>query len=172
MDQWEAALLIGAVLTAVVSISDHRALLWIALGAADFALTTTYARHAAPWMPAAFVTGIADASVTFLIIAIARTRWERALGYIFQGMVLVSFVRLAGLLESHFAYVVTLELANWAALFVIGGTAIVRRVDALLARSARGGRLARSFRALGAMAFAPRQDWAPFWSPASARRRG
>ncbi len=169
MDQWELALLIGAGLTAVISISDRRALLWLALGAADFAITTTYARHAIPLMPAAFVTGMIDSSVALLLITFAQRRWERALGYIFQGMVLVSFVRLTGLLADHFVYVVTLELANWAALLVIGGSAIARLVDAFLARSARGGTFARGFHRLGAMARGPRQG-APFWSPASARR--
>jgi hypothetical protein len=170
LDQWELALLIGAAVVAAVSISDYRALLWIALGVADFALTTTYARHALPWMPAAFVTGVMDAAVAFLIITYAQRRWERALGYVFEFMVLVSFTSLTGILHDHFVYVISLELANWAALLVILSGSVARQANGLLARSDSFTRFARNLHWFGDMALSRRTD-APFWSPASVRRR-
>ena len=138
----------------------------------DFAITGIYARHAVPFFPSPLITGLADAVVAGLLITFARVRWERGLGYIFQFMVMVSFVRITGLLNDHFVYVVTLELANWAALLVVGSNSVLRLANAFLARGSRGGRFARSFRRLGAMALNPREDDPPFWSPASARRRG
>lgn len=164
MDPFELALLIGAAITAAVSISDRRALLWIAIGAANFAITTTWARQGHPPPPTAFVTGVFDAGMCLLIITFGRHRWERALGFVVQFMVLVSFARVAGMLNDRFLYVVTLELANWAALFVIGGTHIARRIDESLGRMGLGSPARRAVRYVAARAFAERTS-RPFWAP-------
>lgn len=165
MDPFELALLVGAIITALVSISDRRALIWIAIGAANFAITTTYARYASPPPPTAFVNGVADAATCLLIITFGRAKWERALGFVFQFMVLVSFARVAGLLADRFFYVVTLELLNWAALFLIGGTHVARLADEWLARSALGSPARRAVHRFAARAFSRRASRPPFWAP-------
>jgi len=165
LDQWELALLVGAAVVAAVSRFDHRALLWVALGTVEFALTTIYARHSVPWLPSAFVSGIADAGVAFALITFAQRRWEGALGYVFEFMMMVSFIRLMGLLPDHYVYAVALEALNWVALLLVGGAALLRRVDGYLARSGRRNRVARGVRSLGAVAFGPAEG-APFWAPA------
>jgi uncharacterized membrane protein YoaK (UPF0700 family) len=164
MDAWEAALLIGAIVTATVSYKDRRALMWIAIGAGNFAITTTWARVGNPPPPTAFVTGCFDAFTALAIITFGRAKWERALGYVFQFMVLVSIGRVAGLLPDRYLYVVILELANWAALFLIGGTHVAALADEWMGRSDVGNSARRAVHRFASLAFQTRRRF-PFWSP-------
>lgn len=120
MDSFQFALLIGAALTALISIRQPRALLWIATGATSFIVSTGYARLNLFYPEA--ITALCDASVCFLLYFVARARWERYLFLLFQGSVLVSTAYLAGIIGPHSAYIAALEGLNWLALLVIGGT--------------------------------------------------
>lgn len=127
MNEFQAALAIGAVITALISHRTPRALLWIAVGACSFILSTWYARMDLPY-PAA-MTALFDASVCFLLYFVAKTRWEMYLFLLFQGSVLVSTMYLAGIIGPHWAYIAFLEGINWLALGVIGGTSALSWVD-------------------------------------------
>lgn len=121
MNEFQIALLIGAALTALISISQARALLWISVGVASFVISTWYARQSLPYPEA--ITALCDASICFMLYFLARERWEIYLFVLFQGSVLVSTAYLAGVIGPHWAYIAALEGINWLALCVIGGTA-------------------------------------------------
>lgn len=130
MSEFQLALLIGAIITAAISKRLPRAHLWILAGAASFVASTAWARYGMPYPPA--FTLAADSAVCLLIYFFGKERWEDKTYTIFQLSVLVSLVYLAGPIEiggvvitmSHWLYVVMLEICNWAALAVIGGTAL------------------------------------------------
>lgn len=131
MNGWQIALLIGATIVAYLSARLPRAQLWILAGAASFFFSTAWARYGLPFPPA--FTLACDASVCLMIYFFGREKWEIWLYRIFQASVLASLVYLAGPLEffgrsmimDHYVYVTVLELLNWTALFVIGGTSVM-----------------------------------------------
>lgn len=129
MDIFQAALLCGAIVALALNYREPRAWCWILLGAADFIFTDLYQTHSWWWLPHPFVTGITDATVAVCLSLFGVNRWERFVRYAFMLSVLVSISRLAGWIETRYAYVVGLELCNWLALFVISGTGITRLVD-------------------------------------------
>ena len=120
MSEFQVALLIGAVITALISFRTPRAVIWIGAGAASFVFSTAYARVGWGYPPA--FTAVLDASICFAIYFSAKTRWEMYLFLLFQGSVLVSTMYLAGIIGPHWAYIAFLEGINWLALGVIGGT--------------------------------------------------
>lgn len=126
MDAFQIALALGAFLVILVSLKDNRALLWVTVGVASFVVSTAYYRSGGPYPTA--ITALCDASVCLAIYRYWRERWEFYLFILFQGSVLVSLAYLAGLIGPHWAYVAVLEVINWAALVVIGGTRIVRLI--------------------------------------------
>lgn len=138
MDMFHGALLTGAILTAVLCRKDRRALGWIAAGAANFVVTAAYQDAGLPHH-AAF-TGFMDAAVCFGIYYFATQQWEMLLWRVFQGSVLLSILHMVGVIKSHTDYVIALEVCNWLALGVIGGTKTLQLVDRNLGweRSYRG----------------------------------
>ncbi len=122
MSVFQIALLIGALVTAVLSWHLQRALLWIFAGAASFVLSTAYARYGLPY-PAAF-TAACDVAVCLLVYFFANLKWEMGIGYLFQGSVLLSIGHLIGVIEPHRSYVMGLEGVNWLALLFINTTVV------------------------------------------------
>lgn len=145
MDIYQTALLIGACIAALLNINQPRALVWIGVGAADFALTDLYYFHQIPWLPHPFVTGVADATVVIALATYGLHRWERLVRYAFIGMVGVSAAYLWGIIHDRTTYAEWLEVANWLALLFIGGTGMLRLLDGFLveqgSRSGAGGGL-------------------------------
>lgn len=151
MNQYQIALVVGAVLVSLATLhSSPRAVLWVALGAMSFAASTLIWRYFGTgdtWP--AFFAGLLDAAVAVSIIAFHKRQWERYLIYIFQGMILVNFAYLVRLIGPHSAYVIALEILNWAALALIGGKTIIGWIsNALGARGHPMGYLNRIVRAL------------------------
>lgn len=136
MNEFQLLLLIGAVVVASLTVRLPRAHYWLLAGGASFVFSTAWARYALPYPPA--FTLSCDAAVCLLIYFFGRERWEEHVYKIFQLSVLISLVYLAGPIEigsimitmNHWFYIVLLELCNWAALAVIGGTAIMDRIGA------------------------------------------
>lgn len=127
MNQFQLYLVIGALVATVISLNVPRAWIWILSGAASFAASTAYSRYGMPY-PSAF--GIAcDSFVVLAIFHFSKLNYELVLWRIFQSMILINILYLAGLIGPKWAYVVALEVMNWAALLVISGTAISKRVD-------------------------------------------
>lgn len=138
MDIFQNALLLGALGAALLCRKDRRALAWIAVGVGNFVLTSFYEAKGMPWHPA--FTGFVDASVCLAIYFFGRFRWEMRLWNVMQLSVLVSILRMVGVIDTHYAYVVALEVCNWLAILVIGGTRALQLVDRYLGweRSYRG----------------------------------
>lgn len=138
MDIFQGALLVGAIGTAALCRKDKRALGWIAAGAANFVITAAYEAYGLPYHPA--FTGFADASLCLAIYFVGRYRWEMRLWNVLQLSVMVSILRMLGVIQSHYDYIVALEVCNWMALGVIGGTRALQLVDRNLGweRSYRG----------------------------------
>lgn len=130
MDQFQTALLIGAIVVAAVNFKQPRALAWIAVGALNFILTDLYFYHAIPWLPHPFVTGVADAFLVILLATFGVHRWERFVRYAFALSVLLSMAYLLGWIPDRTSYAIGLEGCNWLALLIMFGTGVLRLADA------------------------------------------
>ncbi|OVE94433.1 hypothetical protein B7W85_12850 [Allorhizobium ampelinum] len=123
MNNFQAALALGAGAALIVSLHIPRAWLWIALGVASFVLSTAYARAGLPF-PEAFAIAC-DMVVVLFIYHLGKEKWEMRLWRIFQTMILLNLLYLWGVIGPHSAYIIVLEILNWIALIVIVGTAAV-----------------------------------------------
>jgi len=128
MNEFQLALVIGAAITALISSRLPRAWLWIALGAASFALSTAYARFGLPHAPA-FVLSC-DAAICLFIYFCGKEVWEERIYNIYQLSVLISLLHMSNFIGEHWLWVVILEGLNWSALLLISGTAILDRIKA------------------------------------------
>lgn len=125
----QLAILAWAIGTALVSYRLPHAVLWICLAGADAVACDLY-RSAELAYPAAFALA-SDALLCLAIHWLARERWELRLFNIYQLSVLISVLRLPSMIAPEYAYDMLQELCNWAALFLIAGTA---RLEGLGAR--------------------------------------
>lgn len=123
MNVFQIAMLIGAVVAALVSYKLPHALMWISLGAVVAIACDVFYAYNLPY-PAAF-TLACDALMCLTIHWFAREKWETGLFLIFQLSVLISLLKLASVIDGEDTYRLALELVNWAALFMIAGTAIL-----------------------------------------------
>jgi len=130
MNQYEVALLIMALVTAFVARGLPRAWLWISVGALSFVVSATWWRLHLPYHPAA--TLVCDALVCLTIYSLAREEFEIWLFNLFRLSVLVSLLKLFGVIQENLIYAAALECVNFAALLLLGGTGI-------LAGTANGG---------------------------------
>lgn len=147
MNEYHAALLIGAIVAAALSWREPRGVAWIVAGAASFIATAGYEAAGYAYHP--IITGFVDAGVWVLVYLFAAFRWEMWLYRIFQTSVLISLLRATGWIDSHTAYVVALEACNWVAIVVVGGTAAWGWIDARVgAHRAAPGRLRRAVASL------------------------
>lgn len=132
MSEYQTALVIGALITAIIAFRLPRAWRWIAAGAISFVLSTVYYRYdLSPllWgLPYPAFTLVCDAAVCLSVYAWARERWEEKIYHIFQLSVLISLLYMSNVIADHWLYIVSLELLNWAALLTIGGTALLDRI--------------------------------------------
>lgn len=144
MTPWTISLLVGALIAAALSYNSRVALLWIIAGATDFTLTYLYASHPLPWLPHAFITGAADASLIVgmglltLALGAQRQEWEVWVRRCFMLSVLCSMAYLFHWIPDQTTYAIALEGCNWAALLIIGGHGILRLADEGLARGMVG----------------------------------
>lgn len=128
MNEFQIAILVGAIVTALISARLPHALLWILLGGTVAVACDFYYSYDLPY-PAAF-TLACDALLCLSIHWMAKERWELRIFNIYQFSVLISLFRLPGVIASEYAWVTMLELCNWAALLFITGTAILGKVGA------------------------------------------
>jgi len=130
MNEFQIALLIGAVAASLLSMQLPRAQLWVLTMTAAFVFPTIWQRADLPFHPA-FTLGC-DAGVCLAIYFFGREKWEVGLYRIFQASVLTSLLFLAGPIEvfgtvflmGNYVYVAMLEFWNWLALLVIGGVGL------------------------------------------------
>lgn len=132
MNEFQAALLVGAAFVALVSWRLDRSLLWIAVGALSFVASTAWSRFGLP-MPPLF-TALCDAAVCFAIYVWAKQAWELLLCQLFRASVLISVVFVGFTIATKSGpsptYVALLEAVNWIALLLILGTAAMQRINA------------------------------------------
>jgi len=126
MNQFQAALMIGAIVALLLSTNLPRSWLWILAGAGSFGASTLYSRLGLPY-PSAFSVAC-DSAVVLAIYHFAKEKYELVLWRVFQAMILVNILYLAGWIGPHWAYIIALEIMNWAALLFITGTAITERI--------------------------------------------
>lgn len=123
MNEFQLALTIGALVTAAISRRLPHAWLWISGGALSFIVSTAYGRYGLPYSPA--FTLACDAALCLAVYHKAVEAWELHFYNVFRASCLISLLYLFGFIGSHWTFVVALELCNWAALLLIGGTAIL-----------------------------------------------
>ena len=113
-----------ALFVTAVSWNVPRARLWIVLGALSFIVSSVWWDIGLPY--GAWAGGLTDLAICLIITETARDRWELWFSYTFGLMMLVDALNLMGLVPSHFIFAVTLELLNWAALFIVFITALLQ----------------------------------------------
>lgn len=136
MSVFEQLLLCGLTIAALLNWGNWRAWAWLAAGAASYIVSSLYFNAELPLHP--FFTALCDAAVCMLIYQFGRVRWELPLFAVFQFSVLVSFTALLRLPDAY-QYALLLELANWAALLIIGGVGTVRLTDVVMGKLGGGG---------------------------------
>lgn len=122
MSDPQIALVIGAIITALISWHLPRARIWLLAGAASFIASTAYARFGLPHSPA--FTLSCDAAVCLLVYALASEEWHLRIFDIFRLSTLVTLLHMFGVIETHYLWIVSLELLNWAAMLLMVGTGI------------------------------------------------
>lgn len=131
MSIYQIGILVACGLTALVSWGNLRALGWIAALVICHAVSVAYWHTGLPY--AELTAALCDAAVCLLIYAHGRYRWEMAVWRMFQVMVAVNGMYLAGNLGifyrvDHDVYSSLLEAVNILILLTIGGVAILQRV--------------------------------------------
>jgi hypothetical protein len=116
---------------ALAALAMARALVWLALGAGVFVASSVYWRMGGPHPE--LLAGALDAGVCLAIYFYGRQRWEMWVWRLFQVMLLVNMMHLAGSIGifydiSRTAYAITLEVMNWLVILLIAGTGILQRV--------------------------------------------
>lgn len=127
----EGTMLVGYTVGALVAFGQWRAMIWLAVGAVVFIASSLYWRAGLPH-PELFA-GCLDAAVCLGIYFGGRQRWEMWVWRLFQVMLLLNIMRLAGTLGifhnvDHIAYAIMLEAMNWLVIIVAGGTAGLQRI--------------------------------------------
>lgn len=138
MDIWQVFLVYGAFIAWFLSENKIRSFFWIAVGASAFVMTTAWNRFDLP--EAYFFAGVVDTFVCLLLYFIACYKWEMIIFKLFKFSIIISlfmvmlstttvssYVESLGILSLasiHTTYIICLEVINWAALFVIGGTGV------------------------------------------------
>lgn len=137
MNIFQISMLLGAAITALISIKLPHAFMWICLAGANAVVCDLFYAYDLPY-PAAF-TLACDCLLCLSIHWLAEERWEIGLYVIFAVSVSISLLHMWVLADAYL-YRMLLEICNWAALLLISGTAIVGRVgssDHFLHRSRR-----------------------------------
>lgn len=131
MSRYDLFLLGAAVIVALLSWGNWRALGWLSVTVANYLVTSAYADLGLP--SHAFFTMLVDAAVIAGVAQAWRTRglehWEALFGYAFLFMVAGDVFRQLLVLSAD-AYRLWLELGNYAALLAIGGPRIAEYVSA------------------------------------------
>lgn len=133
ISEFQLALIIGALVTAIIARKLPHSWLWISAWALSFVASTAYFRLGLPYYPIA--TLFFDGCLSIAIYGKARERWELLLMRLVQCSILISLVYSYLLffqktVAHHWLYIVLLETVNWAALALILGTAALDRIRA------------------------------------------
>lgn len=125
------ALLIGALSASWVSRENLRGILWIVASQIAFWLPVLYWDFSLP-LPMLFVA-ICDATIVYALYKYGEERWEEWLMIIYLFSILTSFSAQAITLMDQtfniYAYSWSLYILNWLAVFLVGTTSGLRRVD-------------------------------------------
>jgi hypothetical protein len=126
MHWYQFALLAGAVIAAALAWNVPRAVLWISLGGLSFLASSWW--HDAGFPYGAAFGAATNLAVCYAIYALAQLRYELRVWNAFHLMILIDLLRMAGVIKTHYTFAVSLELANWLAILIIGTTGILERV--------------------------------------------
>ena len=125
MSEVDAVFAIALCFALAFSVGHRRAWGWLLSAAASYIVSTIYWRSGQPY--GAFIAGMCDALVCLAVYFFAALKWEMAVYRLFQLAVGVNFYYLGVTLGifpslSHNDYAVILEIINWLALLLIGGS--------------------------------------------------
>ncbi len=161
MSEFQIGMIVLCGVAALVSWRNWRATGWIAALAGSFLASSFYWRTGLPY--GEFFAGICDATVCLLIYAFGKYRWELAVWRMFQAMLLVNILYLAGNIGifyrvDHVFYASILEALNILILLTIGGVAVLQRIGSNGSFLSSWPRVHRALLALRA-----RRRSHPFW---------
>ncbi len=126
MTEVDTVLAIGLCFALAFSVGNKRAWGWLLASATSYVVSTAYWRSGLPYGP--FIAGMCDAVVCLGVYFFAALRWEMIVYRLFQVSVGVNFLYLGitlGVIPSrvdHATYAIALEIINWLALLLIGGS--------------------------------------------------
>lgn len=153
----------AAVAIGLAALRNWRAVGWVAALAVSFLASSFYWRAGMPY--GEFFAGICDAAVCLVIYALGKYRWELAVWRMFQAMLLVNLLYLAGNIGifyrvDHVFYAIILEALNILILLTIGGVAAYQRFG-----GKEDGALFSAWAPLhrALLALCARRRTAPFW---------
>ncbi len=144
MAVYQSTLLIAAGFVAAVAWSLPRAIVWMALMALSFVASTMFwEAHAIDsgfFIYPAMFAGLCDTVVVLTMHKHAVLRWEMRVANVIHGMIFVNVAwQIPGLfhwafgglaawigVSEQFLYGALLDLGNWLALAIIGGTAVIQ----------------------------------------------
>lgn len=156
MSAYHIALGIAALVALALAYKTPRAVLWIGLLATSFVVSVAYLRHYeavqahnidmvrslqfsyAEWLPPSIIAAVCDATICIAIRYIGREKWEtRWLYGVMLVMVATNLVYASGvilrfppMLPSQDILGIWLEIVNYLALALIGGTGVLDRLGA------------------------------------------
>lgn len=126
MAWYQALLVVGACTAGLLAWNVPRALMWIGMGALSFLASHWWHDAGLPY-GAAFGAAT-NLAICYMLYAFAERRWEMRVWNCFHLMIVLDLMYMGGLIKSHYAFAVSLEIANWLALAVIGATGILERL--------------------------------------------
>lgn len=166
MSIFHIALIIGALVAALLSWGDWRAIGWLVAAQISLAVSVAYWGSGLPYAEA--VAGMCDAAICLCVYFWGRFNWELVVWRAFQLSVLVNIVYLAGNIGifatiPHDVYASLLEFINWSVILFIGGAGLLRRING------NPGWARRRFRNVGSSLYRERAE-APFTARRSRAR--
>jgi len=126
MHWYHTALVAGAAAATVLAWNVPRAVLWVSLGVLSFLVSSWWHEAGLPY-GAAFGAAT-NLAICYAIYALAQLRYELRVWNAFHLMIVLDLLYMAGVIRTHYTFAVSLEVANWLALAVIGTTGILERV--------------------------------------------
>lgn len=127
MNPWAIALFIMALIVLALSRGVPRAWLWIGVGSASFVASSAFWEFGTMQMRDLHpvFTFACDALVCLAIHVGAKEKWELGVFVAFLMSVFASLLRLGGFIQDGTLYASLLELCNFGALLLIGGTGLL-----------------------------------------------
>lgn len=129
MLEWYHWTLIGlAIVAGLLACNVPRALFWLFLGAFSY-ITSAWWHNAGIPFGTLYGAGT-NLFICWLLYRMAETRWEMGVFNCFIFMLLIDLLFVTDIIKSRETFAICLEVANAAAMLLIGATGILDRIGA------------------------------------------